>query len=194
MNHITIKITGKSPLLMHSDRFSDPLDPATIAHKQLTSKRKKTEQDQIDIARSEFVGAAYFDDENGFYLPGHMFKACMVGAGKLNKLGTHVKRSVLVLTDRAKLKHTGPKTPQALFDDPKFRDARSVVVSSARLMRYRPRFNQWEASFDVVYDDQQIDESSMMTILTNAGRLIGMGDYRVEKGGAFGMFDAEVAA
>ena len=32
---------GHHPLLMHSDRFGDPLDPMTKAHKALTSKRKK---------------------------------------------------------------------------------------------------------------------------------------------------------
>jgi hypothetical protein len=59
MKTVSVKITGKAALLMHSDRFANPLDPLTKAHKELTSKRKKTDDDHIAIARGEFIGGCY---------------------------------------------------------------------------------------------------------------------------------------
>ena len=37
---------------MHSDKFANPLHPATKAHKALTGKRKKTDDDHEAIAKS----------------------------------------------------------------------------------------------------------------------------------------------
>uniref|UniRef100_UPI001CA48BD8 hypothetical protein n=1 Tax=Vibrio vulnificus TaxID=672 RepID=UPI001CA48BD8 len=45
MQTIKLKLVGQSPLLMHSDRFANPLDEATKQHKVLTSKRKKLDED-----------------------------------------------------------------------------------------------------------------------------------------------------
>ena len=36
MQVLNLKIKGVCPLLMHSDRFANPLDPATKAHKALS--------------------------------------------------------------------------------------------------------------------------------------------------------------
>lgn len=193
MKQVTVRITGTTPFLMHYDKFSDPLHPDTIAHSQLTNKKKKTEEDRLAIARSEFAGGAYWNKDIGYYMPGHMFKGVLVGAAKLNRLGTAVKRAVLVLESEAPLENkAGDVPPEQLFDNINFRDVRSVCVSQSRIMRYRPRFNEWAAQFTVLYDETQLDEAGLETILKNAGSLIGVGDYRVECGGGFGRFTAEV--
>ena len=62
MKTIRLALTGTSPLIMHSDKLSNPLDPATIAHKKLTSKRNRTEENQVAIARSEYENSLYLKD------------------------------------------------------------------------------------------------------------------------------------
>lgn len=42
MELLTLSIKGTSPLMMHSDKLANPLHPATKAHRELTSKRKKS--------------------------------------------------------------------------------------------------------------------------------------------------------
>ncbi|WP_439871357.1 tail fiber assembly protein [Pseudomonas syringae] len=74
MDLLTLRITGTSPL-MHSDRLANPLLSETKAHKELTSKRKKTDDDHLAIARSEFIAGAYFDDQLVFFIPGQKLKA-----------------------------------------------------------------------------------------------------------------------
>lgn len=87
MELVTLRITGTSPLMMHSDRLANPLNPATKAHKELTGKRKKTDDDHLAIARSEFIAGAYYDEKLGFYIPGANFDATFLAGAKLQKLG-----------------------------------------------------------------------------------------------------------
>ena len=65
METINVKITGVSPMLMNSDRFSNPLDPMTKEHKLLTNKKKKTDEDYEAIALSSWRGSIYYDKSIG---------------------------------------------------------------------------------------------------------------------------------
>lgn len=194
MATLKLTLTGTTPLLMHSDRFSDPLDPMTKAHKALTSKRKKSDTDHEDIARSELLGAIYFSRASGIHLPGSNLKACLTEAAKLNKLGTEFKRSLLVLEDEITLRYDGPQDPQQLVDTPGFSLAKSVKVGTARVMRHRPRFPAgWQLVFHIEFDDTRLDRSELLTVLGNAGRYVGVGDWRPACGGTYGRFNVEVA-
>lgn len=185
MEQLHIKITGTSPLMMHSDRFANPLDPATKAHKELTSKRKKTDDDYLAIARSEFVSGAYWTSEDGFYLPGANVDATFLGGAKLQKLGTHWKRGALVLEDRIPLKHKGPNTPEELWENPAFVDCRGVKVGTAKLMRYRPVFLEWSALLTVTVNTDVLDLQEARKAIEDGGALIGTCEYRPR----FGRFE-----
>lgn len=106
MQTIKLKLVGQSPLLMHSDKFANPLDEATKQHKVLTSKRKKLDEDHADIAKSEWMGSLYHDQEIGVFVPGQNIKSALVGAAKIQRLGAAFKRAVLVLDDKCKLEYS----------------------------------------------------------------------------------------
>ncbi len=78
MQTLKVKILGTRPLLVHSDVFADPLNKLTKVHKQLTSKRKKTDEDHELIARSEWRGGLYFSEDIGPYLPGINIESALV--------------------------------------------------------------------------------------------------------------------
>lgn len=190
MKQITIKLTGTSPLLLSSDKLADPLNPLTIRHKELTSKRKKTEDDHRLIARSQWQGLLYWDDKLGVVMPTQNIRAAMIGGGKLNKLGMALKRGTLMMDDVVPLDYGKKLTIEQLWDGD-YKDVRSVVVSQARVMAYRPKFNKWSIIFDFQYDENVLDENQLMQSLDNAGMFVGIGGYRPEKGGIFGRFKAE---
>ncbi|WP_256573249.1 MULTISPECIES: hypothetical protein [unclassified Pseudomonas] len=148
MELLTLSIKGTSPLMMHSDKLANPLHPATKAHRELTSKRKKVDDDHVAIAKSEFVAGVYLDERSGIHVPGANFDATFLAGAKLQKLGTHWKRGALVMTDRATLEFDGPSTPEALWEDPRFVDCRGVKVGQAKIMRYRPIFLDWACQLD----------------------------------------------
>lgn len=186
MEQLTIKVTGTTPLMMHSDRLANPLLPETKAHKALTSKRKKTDDDHLAIARSEFISGAYWSEKTGFYVPGSNFDATFLGGAKLQKLGVHWKRGALVIEDKVKLLFDGPSTPAALWDNPAFVDCRGVKVGTAKLMRYRPIFLEWAAQLTVAVNPDVLNPTEAKKAIEDAGALIGVCEYR-PRFGRFGV-------
>lgn len=187
MEIIKLKLTGTRPLIMHADTFANPLHPAAKAHKALTSKRKKTDEDHEAIARSEWEGGMYFDSELGPYIPGINIEAALVAGGKLSKLGTQLKRSVEVIEMMLPLQYDGPRDMNGLWDAG-FYDARSVKVQTARLMRYRPKFNKWHVICEIMFDPETINREQVIKCLSDGGAYCGVGDFRPK----FGRFSVEV--
>jgi hypothetical protein len=185
MEILRLKIRGTSPLMMHSDRLANPLLPETKAHKSLTAKRKKTDEDHLAIARSEFVSGLYYSEAAGVFVPGQNFDATFLAGAKLQKLGTAWKRGALVMTDRVKLLYDGPKTPEALWEDTRFVDCRGVKVGTAKVMRYRPVFTEWAAELDLAVNPEVMDGGEVRKALFDAGALIGVCEYRPR----FGRFE-----
>lgn len=187
METITFKINGPA-LLVHSIRLANPLDPITKRMKALTSIRKKTDENLADIADIEFEGGLYHDEVIGPYIPGMWLDACMIDGGKLQKNGTKIRQSALVLEDMVPLQYEGPRTLAKLIADPKFRDVRAVTIGQAKLMRCRPKFTNWSAQFSVQFDPQLINRNELEAALHAAGQCKGLGDFRPR----FGRFTAEV--
>ncbi len=186
MEQLQIKIVGTTPLMMHSDRLANPLLPETKAHKELTSKRKKTDDDHSAIARSEFVAGAYWTAKDGFYIPGANFDATFIAGAKLQKLGTHWKRGALVIEDKVKLLHDGPSTPDKLWESPANVDCRGVKVGAAKIMRYRPVFLEWAAELTVAVNTDVLNIKEARKAIEDSGALIGVCEYR-PRFGRFGV-------
>ena len=67
-------------------------------------------------------------------------------------------------------------------------DIRPVVVQRSRILRARPRFDEWELEFYIINKDPQILlRDTMRRIVEAAGKWIGLCDYRPE----FGLFNVE---
>jgi hypothetical protein len=178
MEILKLKIAGTSPLMMHSDRLANPLLAETKAHKELTSKRTKTDDDHLAIARSEFISGAYWSERDGIYVPGQNFDATFWAGAKLQKLGKAWKRGAVVMTDRARLLYDGPKTPQTLWQDTRFVDCRGVKVGQAKVMRYRPVFLEWATEIDIAFNPDVLNEDQVRKAIEDAGALIGVCEYR----------------
>lgn len=185
MELLSLRVTGTSPLMMHSDRLANPLLPETKLHKELTSKRKKTDDDHLAIARSEFIAGAYYDAAVGFFIPGQNFDATFWSGAKLQKLGVHWKRGAMVMTDKVKLEFDGPKTPAKLWEDTSFVDCRGVKVGQAKIMRYRPIFLDWAVTLEVVVNPDVLDVAEAKKAIEDSGKLIGVCEYRPR----FGRFE-----
>jgi len=56
-------------------------------------------------------------------------------------------------------------------------------------LRYRAEFLQWESSFVVRYNDAAISAEQIYNLFQIAGFSVGVGEWRPEKNGQFGMFE-----
>lgn len=187
MKSIKVKIVGRAPMLMHSDRLANPLDPMTKAHKELTSKRKKTDDDHIAIAKSEYVAGAYWRKDTGFFIPAQNLESCLVAAAKLQKLGVKFKQGVHVLEDELTIEGYEKKTPEQLWENPDNVDCRGVKVGQAKVMRYRPILRKWSLQATVALNEEVVNINEVKKAIVDAGALFGLGDYRPR----YGRFNVE---
>lgn len=185
---IRFQIVGTTSLLMHNAQLSDPLNPITRQLKDVSSKRTKTMDDHEEMARIEFMGGLYCDDEIGPFIPGVNLHRCLVEGAKLNKLGRHVERGVIVKDEMLPLGYKGPRNPDDLWKDANFVSRLSVGVTTSRVMRTRPMFRTWALEADLVVDQGQLDLNQITEIAEKAGLMIGLGDYRPR----YGRFDVTV--
>ena len=66
---------------------------------------------------------------------------------------------------------------------------RPVVVQRSRIIRARPKIENWELSFDIIFNDELIGEPDLIRqILEEAGQRIGLLDNRPQKYGENGTF------
>ena len=70
-------------------------------------------------------------------------------------------------------------------------DSRPVVIpaTKARIMRHRPRHDTWKMKFRIRINTGVLDVPTIRMLMTQGGQMIGLGDFRPEKGGPFGTFD-----
>lgn len=188
MINFRITLTGTAPLLMHSSRLADPLNPATKALKRVTSKRQKTDDDHEEIARLEHVGSLYLDPDIGPYVPGENIARALVDGAKLSRQGVKITRGVFISTDVNPLSYNGPRDAEGLWANENFRHMASVKVGTARTMRCRPVFREWTTEAEGILDPNIIDLADLEGVAITAGQVVGLGDWRPR----FGRFIAKV--
>lgn len=103
---IGIRIIGERPLLMHSSRLSDPLDPASIDLARVTSKRHKTKADHEEVARLEWYGGLWTVG-GAPCLPSEAVEASFAKAAALRRK-TRQARAGFMVAEPAHLVFPGP--------------------------------------------------------------------------------------
>lgn len=184
------KITGIRPLLMHNGQMADPTNPATRGLKEVTKKKNKTDADHLEIKMLEWMAGLYRDESGAIAVTEDMILGCVIAGARAVKKGKQAQAGVLGASPFFALKYKGPKDPIELFKTGSFCDYRLVVVDRKRIMRARPKFNQWSVDVELLYEDTLMNERELLAALTTAGASVGLGDFRPR----FGRFTVEHAA
>ena len=181
----TVGIEGVSPLLMHNGQLANPMNPIVKRMKEITSKHhtKKTDADEIELMRLEFMGGLYISDDTGPFIPCECIEGCIRDAAKINSKGKQVTAGLQVDPDRIQLDYDGPRTAPELYEDKNFVDVRPIKLQkSTTVMRTRPRFNHWSASFEVMIINEVLNIQDVRQFIEKAGMLKGLMDYRPKFG------------
>ncbi len=172
MKTVQVVIKGITPLLMH--RFP-------MAGAEDTSKKSTGVPDW----KAEGELGLYKDAKGHIYQPASHIEGALKQASKTLKVpgkrGATYARLVgsAVSIEPDAIPHKITKYEI---------DARPVVIQRARIIRYRPIFNDWELSFQIIIGDDQIPIEVVKLALEHAGQYVGIGDYRPGRGGKFGKF------
>lgn len=148
---------------------------------------------QTILPREEAEKGCYRLLDGRLYFPGQAISRMVREAGSNHKLrGTRksakyiIPSAILVMDDFVLLTETDHSTPKTTFEV----DSRPVVIpaTKGRIMRHRPRHDQWAASFNIRVNETILEPDFIHQLLTEGGQQLGIGDFRPEKGGPFGTF------
>lgn len=185
MKNIHCEWRGTTPLIMHSCRGVNPLDPLTIELKKITAKKKKTEDDLREISDLEWELGLYFDGDVGLYVPeDNIIKAVQEGA-QARKRGKDIAKAFDVDVMMIPLDIGETLTKEQMKKEYRFRDVRAMNVMRSRVNRTRPRFTHWSIAFDARYDESILDFDTICEAMEYAGAYIGICDSRTRKYGRF---------
>jgi len=166
--YIDVTMRGQSPLLMHAYPLVPIEDPPL-------EKRPPEEQAEL---------AAYRDPDSGeLFIPGINVQRALIGAAVYSKgkgrasLQKPAAACVLISPERILL---GAKDYTV--------DSRPVVIPSTkgRIVRHRPRLDEWQIIFEIQYDESLLEEKQVRQIVDNMGKRVGLLDFRPERKGPFG--------
>ena len=165
---VAVTVKGISPLLMHAFPLVTP-----------EAMEKKSPAENAEI------GAYRNPDTGRLYVPGVNIQRCLIAAAAYSKgkgrasLQKQAAASVIVSPERVDL---GVKTYTI--------DSRPVVIAATkgRILRHRPRLDEWTLQCEIQYDDTLLKESELRRIVDDAGSRVGLLDFRPEKKGPFGRF------
>src|SRR3954470_11555496 len=132
-------LTGTKPLLLHNIQLANPDNNYAKSIKRITSKRRKTEEDRIDIARFEWLGSLYVDPQGTkVVMPTTNVLKSFKESAKITKEGKNIVRALTPTEITVELVYKGPSDPAKLMELPEFRDQTMVGVGTQRVVRTRP--------------------------------------------------------
>lgn len=174
---VTVSIEGAATLLFH--RWSNE----AVAEKAAAAKGSKAKkEDNVE-------SYVYRTPTGVIAIPGRYLVGSMTdprnGAAKYRQDPRSTRKSaldlfragVVALTELAPVTSAGGKRPATDWD---YLDAQRVMVQRNGVTRVRPAFLPgWRAEFDLqVLTPEYIPPSDLLAVLSMAGRLVGIGDYR----------------
>ena len=162
MKQINIEITGLAPLLQN--RFP------TEEFGQNKSKAAK----KVYVPEDEAKKCLYQKDGKIFQPAEHIYQSMIRAATDFKFSGKKTFKDVItsgILVE--------PEEIPLITKLPYEIDVRPVVIQRARVLKWRPKFNQWKLKFKLtILDDTNITPANVKEILEKAGASKGIGDYR----------------
>jgi hypothetical protein len=173
---LRVIVDGITPLLTHN--------PASMG----TSSPDAMKGGRIPAPDVEAEAGVYRMPDGTCAIRGECFRAsplAAAGAWRMKKSTARTRLAhMVVVEDLIPLcrKDGTPITDYAI-------DARRAIIQKQGIIRHRPRFDEWSATFTIEYDPVLVpDPKLIVDILQDAGGRIGVGDYRPAKNGWFGRY------
>ena len=210
MRTFRIKVTGGTPLIMHNGRLANPMDKATkeVGEAFKAYSKNKTEENFYALARAEFMGSLYYLEQDGTVIgpvwpTDNLFTSLKKAGAKVKRGRSSLKNPVAAAIkwdapEDNPLAYAGfgpgrpPRSAEELWKNENYRLQKAARVGAAKVQRTRPIFKSWEFEATGVLDTEILDFEDLVAVAKIAGQLIGLGDWRPEKGGSYGRFTAAV--
>jgi len=154
-----VKIHGVKPLLIHA--------PFGIGDKPKLRRGEHLEP------KVEAEGYLYKDGEGKIVIPAMNIKACIREAGRNYKVSGRKSSFASMIKAGLEIR---PMAIPLIYNNEWKVDTRPVVVQRQRILRSRPRFDEWGLEFEVINKDPTvIHKETLRNIVADAGKYYGLG-------------------
>lgn len=171
-----VRIVGTSPLVMHA--WSDKAKKEMLDKQMGKARAKKEPKDPQRDYEEAFYRLP--DGRPGF--PSIAFKAATVSAAR------QVEGLTMTFL-RGAFHIAGELVP--IEGEPRMREDTVRVGMGTADLRYRPEFPKWAAVLPVRLNARAMTLEQLIHLINQAGFSVGVGEWRPEKDGAWGMFHVE---
>jgi len=178
-----LRLRGETSLIVH--RFSAKTKDAILKKQQKKATKAKEARDP----EAEYLAAMYIIDKkkdlHGF--PAAGFKKTAVRAG----VDCDMKMTQL----RGRFHVFGLDSKDFITIDTKkgpiMREDTVRLATGTTDLRYRPEYVDWSCTLRIVYNSSVITPEQIINLYNIAGFAVGVGEWRPERNGQFGMFEIE---
>jgi hypothetical protein len=163
---VTVTIRGSAAILFH--RWSNE----AVAEKAAAAKGSKAKKSD------NLESYVYRCDNGNLGLPGEYVRQAIIGAARFRQDPRSPRKSAMDLFKAGVVSLT--ECADLDVKDADYIDRRRVLIQRSAITRERPALKEgWQATIDLmVLLPEYIDRTTLIEVLTNAGRLIGVGDFR----------------
>ena len=182
MKKIRVKIEGTQPLMLNNNQVVNPFNKYTKMLKPLTSKKKKTDEDMVEIYRLQFESSLYMKGDT-YIIPLDHFWKSVCTAAKEQKLGKRFEQSLQIFEDSVLDFPEKEMSPDELYKDGTHVDIRvGVIGGRSSVPVCRAIFNEWSTTVEAYFDESQLDKEEVLRFFEIAGQRYGVGTYRKKFG------------
>lgn len=186
-----ITIVGDSPLLVH--RFSEKAKREILDKQMKKAKKAKEPRDPV----ADFIQALHWITPMPKEMTMETFDKAVKEGARFGFPSVGVKQSAISAAYRGGLSkdkvsiqgcfHIQGELVEIVGDLSMREDYCKIPRGGADIV-YRGQFDNWKATFTIRYDDSVYSLDQIVQFINLGGFAVGIGDWRPEKGGNFGMF------
>ena len=188
----SIRIEGSSPLIVH--KFSEKARKEILDKCMQKAKAGKEPKNPV----MEFMQSLHWLTPMPEEYTEAAFEAALAAGARFGFPATGVKQSAVSAAYRAGLTkdkvsvygafHIVSGELVEIQGIPRIREDYAVINNGAPEIRYRAEFPEWEMYFDIKYNAAVFSLEQIVTFFNFGGFAVGVGDWRIEKGGVFGAY------
>jgi len=173
---MNVRIVGDSPLICH--RFDEKSRRQILDKQEKKAKQAKAAK----VPEDDFNAARYIVDHEHDGFPAAGVKKAIANAFRfadgMKKVeingALHVQPGIELI----------PITCREMV----MREDTVKISMGTTDIRFRPEYRDWSMDFDIVFNGRAISPEQIVNLVNIAGFGIGIGEWRPERSGQFGMF------
>jgi len=188
----TLRVEGTSPLIVH--KFSEKARKEILDKCMQKAKSGKEPKNPV----MEFMQSLHWLSPMPEEYTEEAFESALAAGAKFGFPATGLKQSAVSAAYRAGLTkdkvsvygsfHILGGELIEIQGTPRMREDYATIANGAPEIRYRAEFPEWAMDFDIKYNAAVYSLEQIITFFNFGGFAVGIGDWRVEKGGIFGCY------